>query len=406
MKTNLEKLEKGKVRVTVEVSPAEFQHYSARAYDKLALSVAIKGFRPGKAPKMMITEAIGAQRLLSEALNIAISESYPKAVIENKLNPISQPAIAIKEYPSLSLIEVPGQEPKSNTNLVYQAEFDVMPQVVVGDLTKLKIEDKNLVHPKIEVKPEEVEQIIANLQRREASFEDKNTPCKEGDRVVLDFTGHIKSVVLDNLSSKNYPVILGDGVLIADFEKQILGMKKNDEKTFTVKMPTGPEKKEQEVEFSVKMLEVQKIILPKLDEKFVQKFNQKSVDALRQKIADNIKIEKETRLRMALEGHILQQAIKMMKVDLPESLAQKEYEKLLENFNQFLQKQGLSKEQYLKMLKKSPQDLDDGMKRQAQDSVKIGLLLGEIVKREKIDHKDPQAAKKAMDKLISYAKHD
>ena len=109
---------------------------------------------------------------------------------------------------------------------------------------------------------------------------------------------------------------------------------------------------------------------------------------------------------MALEGHILQQAIKMMKVDLPESLAQKEYEKLLENFNQFLQKQGLSKEQYLKMLKKSPQDLDDGMKRQAQDSVKIGLLLGEIVKREKIDHKDPQAAKKAMDKLISYAKHD
>jgi len=200
MKTNLEKLEKGKVRVTVEVSPAEFQHYSARAYDKLALSVAIKGFRPGKAPKMMITEAIGAQRLLSEALNIAISESYPKAVIENKLNPISQPAIAIKEYPSLSLIEVPGQEPKSNTNFVYQAEFDVMPQVVVGDLTKLKIEDKNLVHPKIEVKPEEVEQIIANLQRREASFEDKNTPCKEGDRVVLDFTGHIKSVVLKGLA--------------------------------------------------------------------------------------------------------------------------------------------------------------------------------------------------------------
>jgi len=385
-----ENLTKSKIKLTIKIPSDLMRGFFATVYSQMAAGVEVKGFRKGHAPKSLTISAIGENRLSQEIINTALSETYPQALKQEKIIPIAPPRINIKMLKDLMV---------DTAELEYEAEIDLLPEVKIGDYKKIKIKKAE----KIEVKPEEVEQVMSHLQRQHATFEEKEGVAEIGDRIEMDFEGSERGVVLENLTSKNYPVILGSKVLIPEFEEKIVGLKKGEDKEFKVKIgpPAGGDKKE--INFKVKILDVQKVNLPALDDELAKKFGKNTIKALEQAVGDDIIKQKEAQQKREQENEIVEQLLKIAKLDVPESLIEQETHRMIDELKQRTQMMNLPFETYLAQLKKTEADLHADFHEQAEKTVKTGLILGEIAKAEKMDLKDEQVGKKVMEKLLSYA---
>ena len=393
MEINKEILPKSKVKLTVKLLPAEMRAYFARVYNRLAPQIEVKGFRSGQAPRSMIISAIGENRLQSEIVDEALKVSYVQVLKKENLIPVSPPRINLKMMKDLLA---------DTAEMEYEVEVDLLPKIKLGDYKKIKVtkrEDK-----KIEVKKEEIEQVLSHLARQQAQFKDIDRPIKQGDRVEINFEAFDKGVKLENLSSKNYPVILGSKVLIGEFEEKLIGLKKGDKKEFKIHLSANPqEKNKKEIDFKVEILLTQEVILPKFDDEFAQKYKKKNMTELKSAIENDITKQKEIEQKRTLENEMLEKLIKITKVEVPESLIEQEIARQISQIRSRVSTAGLSFEQYLNNLKKTEEELKEELKPQAEKTIKIGLALGEIAKLEKIDPKDQEAGKKAFDRLYSYA---
>jgi len=392
MKVQVTKLAKSKAKLNISEEANIIQKYFDEAYQKLAPLVDIKGFRPGKAPKLITIQTIGENKYQNEALNLALPMVYSEAVKSEKLIPVAPPKINIVEF---------GE----GKTLRLEAEIELLPEVQLGDYKNVKVKHKE---EKFEASDEEVDKIIKRLQYQDAQYIVTSESAKKGDRMEIDFVGKVKNVELEKYTSKHYPFLLGEGALLPEFEKKLLGTKKGDELKFNidVKSPAGTEK----VDFEVKINEVWEVKLPELTDQFAQKFGNKTVKILRENIAKNIILEKEQRDRQILEDMIMTEVLKKVKIEVGESLIEQEIERRIK----IVQEQtGPGFNRYLESLGKDLAQFRETLKPAAERSVKISLSLSEIAKDmgyfkpEKLgkDMKENQriqgeAVKKTMDELI------
>lgn len=398
MKTTIEKLPKSKIKLTVEVPQEMMKLYFSRVYNKMAPLTEVKGFRPGKAPKNLTINAIGESKLQTEILNMALSETYAEALKKENIFPIANPKINIKKVADLTT---------DNVQLEYEAEIDILPEVKIGDYKKIKIKNQE---SRIKVTKDEIDQIISHLRRQHATFKEVDRPAKMDDRIEMDFEGSERGVVLENLTSKNYPVILGSRSLIPEFEKKLVGMKKSQEKEFDVELKnpaktSDADSEKKLVHFKVKMHTVQEVTLPKVDDELAKKFGQKDIKELTDNIEKDIKKEKENAGKQKREQELIDKLIKMSTIEVPESLIEQESERMLERLKNQAQTAGIPFEKYLENLHKTEEELKKELAPQAEKTVKIGLIIGEIIKKEeknwKIDPKDNDAGKKVLEKLLN-----
>jgi len=393
MEITKEVLPKSKVKLNIKLPSSRMRGYFDRVYKKLAGQVQIEGFRAGAAPRSMIITAIGENRLNSEIVDLALQESYIEALKKENLLPIAPPQVNIKMMKDLTA---------DTAELEYVAEIDLLPVVTLGDYKKIKIKSKKT--KEIIVKDEEIEQVIFRLARQNAEFKDIKRPLKTDDRVELNFEGFERGVRLDNLSSKNYPVILGSKTLIPEFEEKIVGLKKGDKKEFSVEMPEKEgDKKKKKIDFKVEILIAQEVILPKMDAEFAKKFQKDSISELKKAIGADIVKQKKGQQAKETENAVLEELLKIVKVEVPESLITQETERQVSEMQSRVSMYGITFEQYLQNMKKTLDEFKEGLKPQAEKTIKIGLALGEVVKQENIDPKDKEAGKLALKKLIAYA---
>lgn len=383
-----EDLSKSKVRLSVTVPSVLMRKYFKQVYDRLSPAVEVKGFRKGQAPKALTVAAIGEQRISQEIIDLALNESYITALKQEKIVPVASPSINIKMLKDLT---------NDDAELAYDAEIDLLPEIKVGNYKNLKVSKIG----EVKVDQSEVDQVLGHLQRQHATFEDKNGSAEMGDRIEMDFEGTERGVVLENLTSKNYPVILGSKVLIPEFEKEVVGLKKGDEKEFDTNI--GKDKNKKKVHFKVKVLQVQKVNLPPMDDELAKKFGQQTIDELRLAVENDIAKQKETEGKRAQEAEIAEGLLKITKIEVPESLVEQETHRMIDELKNRTEMMGLPFEQYLLQLKKTEADLHHDFHEQAEKTVKVGLILGEIGKLEKIDLKDETAGRKVMEKILSYA---
>jgi len=402
MEIKKEVLPKSKVKLTVKLLPAEMRAFFARVYNRIAPQIEVKGFRPGQAPRSMIISAIGENRLQSEIVDEALKESYGQALKKENLVPVSPPKVNLKMMKDLLA---------DTAEMEYEAEVDLLPEVKIGKYKEIRIKKER---KEIKIAKEEIEQVLSHLARGQAQFKDIDRPIKQGDRVEINFEAFDNGVKLENLSSKNYPVILGSKVLIPEFEEKLIGLKKGDKKEFKLHLSPNSQEKtsakggsavggKKEIDFKVEILLTQEVILPKFDDEFAQKYKKKNMAELKSAIENDVIKQKEIEQRRALENEMLEKLIKITKVEVPESLIEQEIARQISQIRSRVSTAGLSFEQYLNNLKKTEEELKEGLKPQAEKTIKIGLALGEIAKLEKIDPKDKEAGKKAFDKLYSYA---
>lgn len=395
-----ETLPKSKVKLTVSVPPALMQGFFTSVYEKLSKNIEVKGFRPGKAPKNLTVMQIGEGRLNEEILNTALQETYGQALKQEKILPVAPPKINITKMADLT---------SDTATLEYVAEIDLMPVVTLGDYKKIRIKTSKVKEYK--VSKDELDQVLSHLKRQHASFKDIERAAKYDDRMEIDFEGFDRGVRLDNFSSKNYPIILGSKSLLPEFEEKLIGLKKGDARDFEVevkasgKILTDAKKGEDEkkkIKFKVNVLTLQEVQMPEENDEFAKKFEKNTMDELKKAITSDIIKQKGIAENQKQENELMDELLKISKVEIPDSLVEQELNQMIERMKTQTTGMGLPFEKYLEQIRKNEEELRKDMSAQAEKTVKIGLILGEIGKQEKIDLKDKESVKKIIEKIFSY----
>ncbi|MCK4592478.1 trigger factor [Candidatus Parcubacteria bacterium] len=387
MKTQIKDLPKSQKEITVEIPVEEMEKYMNRALDKLAKNIKVDGFRDGKVPKNVTKKQLGEAAIFEEASHIAIEDSYLKAIKENKLEPIGQPKAEI-------IKAAPGNP------LEYKITITVMPEVSLGEYKKVsgKIE-------KIKLEDGRIEKELETIQKKKANYITKDEPAKKGDRLEIDFESRVGGVKIEGGESKNHPLIIGQGMFIPGFEDNLVGMKKDDVKEFSLVFPQDykPELAGKNVDFKVEIKIVQKVELPEINDEFAKGLGKfESLDNLKKSIKEGIVIEEENKAKESLKAKLIDQVSEKSTVEIPEIMIESEIENMLNEFRNNIAQTGIKFEDYLQNVNTNIEKLKTEWRELAEKRVKTGLVMREISLKEKIKIGNDEIEQKVNETLKHY----
>jgi trigger factor len=374
MNSSVKKLEKAQVEISVEVSVEEMRPYLEKAAAKISKDTKIEGFRPGNAPYDVVVAKVGEMAILQEAIDDIISKTYYDTLQENKIVTIGQPKIDIEKL-------APGNP------FSYKATADILPEVKVGDYSKIKIK-----RTKVEVKDEQVDVVLEDLRKMQQKESLADRASKLGDKMDINFDVFLNKVAIENGAQKKYPITLGDGKFIPGFEEQITGLKAGEEKEFELSFPEKYFDKKmagKTAEFKVKCNGVFELEMPELTDDFAKSISAekfKSIDEVKKNIKENIISEEKQKQEQRLEIEMLDKLIEASTFEIiPDVLVDHEVSKMLMEMQQSVIKQGLQFEDYLKSLKKTEDELKQEFRPSAEQRIKSSILSREIYHQKKFD---------------------
>ena len=377
MKVQVEKLEKSEIKLTIEVSEEKVKSYREKAVKELQGQVKVPGFREGEIPADVLEKHMGEQAFMGHVLDLAISHTYEEAVKQEKLRPIA--------YPKIQILE---QKP-----LKYEAIIPTLPEVKwKKDVSKLKVKRQA-----VKVEESEMEEVLENLKKRSTKWNEVDRAAKKGDRVEVDFDGFDeKEVPLEGTSSKNHPLVLGEGGMIPGFEDEIEGMKKDEEKEFKITFPKDYHAKHFQgkgVKFKVKLHKIEESEEAKIDDDFVKEItggNRKNVAELKEEIKEEVGKQKETQETGRLENEFLKSLADYVDIEVPDSLIEREIDLILERMKQDLTQRGVKWEDYEKEMKEQGKEIRKELRKTAEQQVLIRLGLETLYEEEKTEVTDKE----------------
>lgn len=395
MKSIKKETGKNKVKLVISVTAEEMEAHFEEELSKLAPTVTIPGFRAGKAPRVMLIESIGHSKLSQLSLEKAINRAFQQALLEHGQMPVTQPAISISKYPAFD-----GDKEKNE--LVFEAEYDIISNVKIGDYKKIKIAREK--EEDLNVSDEEVDGVVKYLRRQRATLTDKDGESGKGDWLEVSFEGAIKNVVIDKLTSQNMPFVLGETKLIPGFEEKILGIKKGEKREFEIQFPKDFPDKEfagKTAKFKVECLAVKKVDLPKIDHKFIESFGLKSEKELRENIKKSLIQEKIDRGFDLKKAKIAEQLIKTTKVEIPKALVEQEALRMRGALEADLKNRGMTLAEYQENLKIDDKKMQADLEEQSKRNITLGVALGEVARAEKISISNQDGVTELYKRLIS-----
>lgn len=370
VKTN--KLPKGQLELTIEVSQEELKPFLKQAAAKISKELNIPGFRPGKAPYDLVKQRVGEMKIYQEMAELAIPKTYSQAVIENKLLTVGAPKIEIQKL-------APG-----NT-LVYKAVVALLPAVQMGKYRGLKIRRQE-----VKMEDKEVDRTLAELQKAFAKEKRVLRKAQKGDKVEIDIETFRDNVPIDAGQSKNHPITIGEGQFIPGFEDNLIGLAEGETKSFALKMLKDYHRKElagQPVNFKVKVKGVYERELASLDDNFAKQVGQfEKIDDLQKQLGENIMEDKKVKEQQRWELALLDEILKKSKFEeIPDILMEAERHKMMHELEHEVENQGMKFDDYLASLKKNKDDLQKEFRPRAEKRIKTAILIREIAQREKIE---------------------
>lgn len=361
--------------VTISVPNKEIQPEVEKKLQTFAAQARLPGFRPGKVPLKVVQQRFGAAAR-REVVGEVMNKTYFEAIQQEKLKPASMPEIEIVKD-------------KAGEDLEYKAKFEVMPEIEVKDLDKIKVE--KIV---AEVVDADLDEMLETLRKQHVDWHDVKRAAKKGDKVTLDFDGYIDDKPFEGGKADNFDVILGSNSMIPDFEKGLEGLKAGDEKELKVKFPKDYHVKDLAEKPAVFKVNIKKVCEPKelpLDAKFAKKFNVDSVAELKKEIRNNMERELEFSLKNSVKDQVIEGLLKHNDVKVPQAMLTAEVDNLRQ---QTLQRMGIGAQQK----NKAPALPDALFTEQAQRRVSLGLLMAKIIEDHNIKA-DPERVKAMVTKL-------
>lgn len=364
-------------RLTINIPQDVIRSATENIYSKLSSTTRIPGFRPGKAPRSILEKRYG-KNVEAEVIEKIVPEFYLKAIREANIEPVSYPNIEDK-------IELtPGQP------LTFSVIVEVKPEI--GELTYEGIE---LKEKPVSVDDDEVEKTIELMRESKALYSVTEETLQIDDMAVINTDAFIDGAPHEELSYKEYPMMINPESMPKEFSDALVGRKKGEQAEVKVAFEADHPNKTiagKEVQFKVNILETKKKNIPPLDDEFAKEAGCATVDELRDKIRNNINEMKKSQINLEHKREILNELIKRHSFDAPSSMVQGEIESLIMKAKQEAERKGQSL--------RSDEELAKELTATATDNVKSVILIEAIGRKEAVTVTD-EDIKKAVDEIAA-----
>jgi trigger factor len=385
MAVNVETLDKLERKITLTLPASVIQSEVDSRLKRLARTVKMDGFRPGKVPMNVVAQRYGYS-VHYEVMNDKVGEAFAQAANEAKLRVAGQPRITEKEQ-------------ASEGELAFDAVFEVYPEVKIGDLTTAEVEKLNA-----EVSEEAIDKTLDILRKQRRTFAQRphDAPAEEGDRVTVDFEGKIDGEPFQGGKADDFQFLIGEGQMLKEFEQAVRGMKTGESKTFPLAFPEdyhGKDVAGKQADFMVTVKKIEAAHLPELNEALAKSLGiaDATVDGLRADIKKNLEREVKFRLLAKNKQAVMDALVAKAELDLPKSSVQSEVDRMIEGARADLKQRGI------KDADKIPVP-DDMFRPQAERRVRLGLVVAELVRTHEL-HAKPEQIKTHVEELAaSYEK--
>lgn len=353
-------------RLTITVPAAAISTEVEKELRNIAKNRRIDGFRPGKAPVAMIKKMFGLS-VLQDVASRQMQNHFYQAIIANKLTPAGAPTFA------------PGQLAEGK-DLEFAATFEVYPEVELNALDKIEV-----TKPVVEITADDLETMLGTLRKQHATWAKTDAAAASGDRVIIDFVGSIDGEEFEGGKAADFTLELGQGRMIPGFEDGIIGKKAGEEVTVDVTFPAeyhAENLKGKAAKFAVTVKAVEAQQLPEVNDEFAKLFGlaESTVDALKVEVKKNMERELNNSIKARVKDQVIKGLLATHEVEVPQALIDSEIDVLR---RQALQRFGNNLDP--KQLPELPATL---FTEQAKDRVKVGLLLGEVIKTNKLQVED------------------
>ncbi|MCI7332497.1 MAG: trigger factor [Bacilli bacterium] len=365
---------------TLKLEGKEWKDCLKEAFEKKRKDIKMDGFRKGQVPYDIYVKKAGVETLYMDAVDMAVDMLYAKLLSDPKtITPAATPAIDIKDI--------------GNDHIEVEFTLVESPKVELGKYKKLGIKKD-----KVEVTDDEVEHELGHLKEQfvEVKSLGDDAEVREGDVAVIDFEGFKDGVAFKGGKGENYSLEIGSHTFIPGFEEALIGLKKGDKKDVNVVFPENyhsEELKGQPVVFKVEVKEVKERVFPEFDKDFFADLNVggvESLDDLKKYIKENKEAEKSKQLEDEYLFKCLDKVVEGSKFDIPEEMTEDETNRLVREFSEKLQYQGLKLEDYLKYCNTNLDDFKATLKDEANKRIGYRLIMDAVVDAEKLEVSDEE----------------
>ncbi len=373
MTATWEKKEGNQGLLQVTVPAEEVDKALDQAFKKVVKQINVPGFRKGKVPRQIFEQRFGVEALYQDAVDILLPKAYSEAVVEADINPVDQPEIEVTQI-------------EKGKPFTFDATVTVEPEVQLGDYKGLEITKQAT-----ELTDEELEQTIE--QRLEAMADmviKEDGQVEEGDTVNLDFDGYVDGEQFEGGQADGYDLEIGSGMFIPGFEEQLVGLKVGEEKEVEVTFPEEYHAEElagKPATFKTKINEIKTKEVPELDDELANELDSEAdnVEQYKENLRKQLTEQKQTDAENLQKEEAITLATDNATVDIPEAMIKTEEDRMVQEFAQRLQQQGLNLETYFQISGQSEEDLRGQMKDDAEQRVKTNLTLAAIAEAENIE---------------------
>lgn len=365
---------------TLKLEGKEWKDCLKEAFEKKRKDIKMDGFRKGQVPYDIYVKKAGVETLYMDAVDMAVDMLYAKLLSDPKtITPAATPAIDIKDI--------------GNDHIEVEFTLVESPKVELGKYKKLGIKKD-----KVEVTDDEVEHELGHLKEQfvEVKSLSDDAEVREGDVAVIDFEGFKDGVAFKGGKGENYSLEIGSHTFIPGFEEALIGLKKGDKKDVNVVFPENyhsEELKGQPVVFKVEVKEVKERVFPEFDKDFFADLNVggvESLDDLKKYIKENKEAEKSKQLEDEYLFKCLDKVVEGSKFDIPVEMTEDETNRLVREFSEKLQYQGLKLEDYLKYCNTNLDDFKATLKDEANKRIGYRLIMDAVVDAEKLEVSDEE----------------
>ena len=349
-------------RLDLSIAIADVEKEMDQRLKRMGKNIKMPGFRPGKVPFSIVKQQYGDQAR-HEVLSEQLDRVFVEAVSEQKLRVAGNPRIETKDS-------------ESKSHLEFYAVFEVYPEFAPGDLSTSEVE-----RPVLEVGAGEVDKTLDILRKQRVTYADTDRAAAKEDRVVIDFLGKKDGVPFPGGQANDYPFVLGQGMMLPDFENAVEGAKAGETKTFDLTFPADYHASDlagQTVQFDITVKQVQAPVLPELDAEFATSMGIADGDVakMRAEIEANLKREVKRRIEGKLKDQVMEALLAANPITVPVALVDMEIQRLMQAARHDMEQRGMK----IKDMPIQPEWFAD----QAKRRVTLGLILAEVVKTEKL----------------------
>ena len=384
MQVSIETLEGLERKMTVQIPSERVTEAVEKKLKDLSKTLRIDGFRPGKVPLRVVQQKYGGH-VRQEVIGDVIETSYQEALIQENVRPAGMP--------SIGAVKTEDKEEMS-----YTATFEVYPEVEILELAAIEVEK-----PVVEITDKDFDVMLEKLREQRKSWKETKAAAKKGYQVLVDFEGRIDDELFEGGAGKDMAVEIGTGQMLAEFEAGLEGMKAGEENRVEVTFPEdyhGREVAGKKAEFTLKATRVSSPELPELDEEFAKGYGIEdgNLDKLRSDVRANMDKERSDRLKAHIKNLVMDGLLQNNKIIAPSALVEQEIKTL--------------REQAAQRMGQDPESMDESglpsemFNIEATKRVQLGLLVGEVIRQEKIELDQSLVETTIEDMAIAYEQPD